>query len=64
MFETDKILHFWSSFVLALISPALSFGAGIGKEVFDSVSGGVASVGDLLADALGIFFAGVVSPWF
>lgn len=64
MFPPDKILHFWASFAIAMISPALSFGAGIGKEVFDALSGGVASTGDLLADAIGIFVARLASPWF
>ncbi|MBX7257873.1 MAG: hypothetical protein K1Y02_16040 [Candidatus Hydrogenedentes bacterium] len=64
MFPPDKILHFWASFGIAWFSPALSFGAGIAKEVFDALGGGIASTGDLLADAFGILFARIASPWF
>ena len=64
MFPPDKVLHFWSAFVLALIGPGLAIGASFGKEIWDSVSGGVASVSDLVADGFGIFFASLFSPFF
>ena len=61
----DKILHFWFSFAIALgSSPILAAGLGIGKEIYDAVSGGVASAGDLLADGLGILLASWASPFF
>lgn len=62
MIGEDKILHFLVSFVIGLVSPLLSVAAGIGKEVYDALGGGVADAGDLLADGLGVLFAIVVSP--
>lgn len=53
----DKLLHFLVSFVIAIERPALAFLAGIGKEVYDAASGGIAEAGDLLADWAGILFA-------
>jgi hypothetical protein len=53
----DKVLHFVFSYLIALIDPGLAALAGIGKEVYDSLGGGVADVYDLMADALGIFAA-------
>jgi len=50
----DKILHFLFSFAIALFDPIVSFMAGIGKECYDAVSGGVADIYDLLADWIGI----------
>ena len=53
----DKVLHFAISYLIALVDPTLAALAGIGKEVYDALGGGVADVYDLLADALGIFTA-------
>jgi hypothetical protein len=60
----DKVLHFFAAFVLGLIGPGLAIGASFGKEIWDAVSGGVASAGDLIADGFGIFFASLFSPFF
>ncbi len=62
MIAEDKLLHFWISFFIGLVSPYLSAAAGLGKEVFDAASGGVADAADLLADGLGIMLALIVSP--
>ena len=62
MIAEDKLLHFWVSFFIGLVNPYVSAVAGLGKEAFDALSGGFADAGDLLADALGIFFALIVSP--
>jgi hypothetical protein len=35
----------------------LALVAGIGKEVWDALSGGVADAGDLIADGVGVLFA-------
>ena len=61
---TDKLLHFWVSFGIAFLHPAMAALAGIGKEVYDAASGGVADAGDLAADGLGILFAWIVSPFY
>jgi hypothetical protein len=53
----DKFLHLIGSFFLALVDPALAVLAGLGKEIFDTLSGGMADLGDLVADALGILLA-------
>jgi len=53
----DKIYHFAASFVLALYDPVLAICAGIGKEIWDVLRGSMADIGDLAADALGIFLA-------
>lgn len=62
MVAEDKLLHFWVSFFIGLVSPYVSAAAGLGKEAFDAVSGGFADASDLLADALGILLALFVSP--
>jgi hypothetical protein len=54
MIETDKWLHFIVSFLIAQVSPLAAFCAGIGKEVYDALSGGFADPLDLAADAWGI----------
>ncbi len=64
MEPTDKFWHFWISFFIAFFKPGLAMLAGVGKEVFDALSGGVADAGDLAADGLGIFAAWIVSPFF
>lgn len=53
----DKLLHIALSYILALIDPGLALAAGLGKEVFDLLGGGVADVFDLAADAVGILLA-------
>lgn len=53
----DKILHMAVSYVLAMIDPALAIAAGLGKEAFDFLGGGVADILDLAADAIGILLA-------
>lgn len=53
----DKILHMAVSYFLAMIDPALAVAAGLGKEAFDLLGGGVADVLDLAADAIGILLA-------
>ncbi|NUM55221.1 MAG: hypothetical protein HUU46_16370 [Candidatus Hydrogenedentes bacterium] len=63
MVETDKLLHFWISFAIAFFKPGLAMIAGVGKEIIDVVTGGVADVYDLAADGLGIFFAVLISPF-
>ena len=55
--DPDKILHFVISFVLALIDPVIAVVAGVGKEIWDALTGGMADLGDLAADALGILLA-------
>lgn len=45
------------SYLLAMIDPALAIAAGLGKETFDFLGGGVADVFDLAADAVGILLA-------
>ena len=50
----DKVLHFLFSFVIAVYDPLVSFVAGVGKECYDGLQGGVADVYDLLADWAGI----------
>ncbi|MBN2307513.1 MAG: hypothetical protein JXR94_00995 [Candidatus Hydrogenedentes bacterium] len=62
MVGIDKLLHFWLSFALGLASPFMAAAAGIGKEIYDALSGGMASAADLLADGLGIVLALIVSP--
>lgn len=64
MIGTDKLLHFWFSFIIAFTSPGLAWLAGIGKETYDAFSGGVASLGDLIADGFGILFGVWASPFF
>lgn len=53
----DKLLHFIISFALARIDPIIAVIAGIGKEIWDSASGGYADIADLIADFLGIIAA-------
>lgn len=53
----DKVLHFIVSYLIALVDPALAVLAGVGKEVYDALGGGMADVCDLVADALGILAA-------
>lgn len=53
----DKILHVAVSYLLALIDPAIAVAAGLGKEAFDLLGGGVADIFDLVADAVGILLA-------
>lgn len=53
----DKVLHFVFSYAIALIDPGLAVLAGVGKEVYDALGGGMADVYDLIADALGILAA-------
>lgn len=55
--EIDKLYHFLVSFILALYDPALAVLAAVGKELLDVLGGGLADLGDLVADALGILFA-------
>lgn len=57
VFGADKVLHFLVSYVLALFDPAIAVLAGVGKEVYDALGGGMADVYDLVADALGILAA-------
>ncbi len=57
----DKPLHFVLSFLLALIHPVVAAVAGVGKEVFDALTGGFVDGWDLLADALGIVAGVLVS---
>ncbi|MCC6490826.1 MAG: hypothetical protein IT364_25285 [Candidatus Hydrogenedentes bacterium] len=65
MVGVDKLLHFFLSFGLTLASnPLVAATLGVGKEVYDSISGGVASAGDLIADGLGIIFGMWISPFF
>ena len=59
----DKLAHFWVSFGIAFLFPVMAAAAGIGKEIYDSVSGGDADAGDLAADGLGILFALILSPF-
>jgi hypothetical protein len=54
MLGVDKVLHFLLSFLIALYDPLVSFVAGVGKECYDSLAGGVADAYDLLADWTGI----------
>lgn len=54
---TDKWLHLLGSYLIASLSPGLAILAGVGKELWDAFSGGVADAGDLVADALGIMLA-------
>jgi hypothetical protein len=53
----DKFLHLIVSFFIALVDPGLAILAGLGKELLDALSGGMADFGDLVADALGILLA-------
>lgn len=64
MIGIDKFLHFWVSFAIAQISPGLAWAAGIGKELYDELSGSAADIGDLIADGFGILFSVWVSPFF
>ncbi|GMV95108.1 MAG: hypothetical protein AMXMBFR82_48860 [Candidatus Hydrogenedentota bacterium] len=64
MIGTDKLLHFWFSFIIAFTSPGLAWLAGIGKEAYDALSGGAASLGDLIADGFGILIGVWASPFF
>lgn len=64
MIGIDKFMHFWLSFGITQISPGLAWIAGIGKEVYDAISGGDSSIGDLIADGFGILFGVWVSPFF
>jgi len=57
MFQTDKWLHFIVSFLIAQISPLAAFWAGVGKEVYDALSGSFVDPLDLAADAWGIVLA-------
>ena len=61
LFEPDKILHFVISFFLALIDPVIAVVAGLGKELWDALTGGMADLGDLVADGLGILLAILIS---
>ena len=63
MEPTDKFWHFWISFFIAFFKPGLAMVAGVGKEVFDALSGGVADGWDLAADGLGIITAVILSPF-
>ena len=54
MWGVDKWLHFAVSFLLAAVDPFFALTAGAGKEIWDAVSGGVADLADLAADALGV----------
>jgi hypothetical protein len=60
MIQFDKILHFLFSLIIAIYNPLISFFAGIGKELLDSLLGGVADVYDLLADWAGIALAEII----
>ncbi|GMW00815.1 MAG: hypothetical protein AMXMBFR84_19520 [Candidatus Hydrogenedentota bacterium] len=62
MIGEDKILHFWVSFFIALVHPAIAVVAGVGKEIWDAAMGGMADAGDLFADGLGILAAGLFRP--
>ncbi|GMU92019.1 MAG: hypothetical protein AMXMBFR4_10770 [Candidatus Hydrogenedentota bacterium] len=63
--RTDLTLHFWISFAIGLFRPGIAFLAGLGKEIWDAVSGtGVASAEDLAADLLGILAASILTPFF
>lgn len=53
----DKLLHFLVSYLIALVEPALAIVAGVGKEIYDALGGGMADVYDLVADGLGILAA-------
>ena len=53
----DKVLHFVFSYLIALVDPGLAVLAGVGKEVYDALGGGMADVYDLIADGLGILAA-------
>lgn len=64
MQPTDKFWHFWISFAIAYFKPGLAVLAGVGKEVYDAFSGGMADAWDLAADGLGIFAAWIASPFF
>jgi hypothetical protein len=57
---TDKWLHFWFSFLLSWVDPALSALAGLAKEVWDLLGHGTPDWADLAADLLGIMAALVV----
>jgi len=59
--EPDKIVHFVISFFMALLDPVLALWAGVGKEIYDLLGFGVAELGDLLANWLGILAAMGVS---
>ena len=56
----DKLLHALVSFLLAWVDPVLALAAGIGKELWDMVSDGVAEWADLAADLLGILAAALL----
>lgn len=60
MVESDKLLHFLLSFSIAIYNPLVSFLAGVGKEIYDVLGGGVADGYDLLADWAGIAWGEVV----
>lgn len=62
MIGIDKVLHFVVSFLIGQVSPALAYVAGWGKEFFDLATGGVISIGDLIADGLGVLAAILVFP--
>jgi hypothetical protein len=62
MIPADRLLHLFVSFVLALANPFLAAFAGIGKEVYDAMCGGMADVWDLVYDGVGILFGVLVSP--
>ena len=53
-------MHFVFSFFAALLSPVLAVVLGVGKEFLDVLEGDGADPLDLLADGLGILFAGWV----
>ncbi len=58
----DKLLHFLLSYLIALCDPLIALFAGLGKEVWDGLTGlGVASAWDFVADLAGILLALVLS---
>jgi hypothetical protein len=61
----DKLYHLFASFILAILNPFFALGCGVGKEVGDWMNYGkldrskeyfLGVAGDLLADAIGVFF--------
>ncbi len=61
MIETDKLLHFFLSFLIASVTQGLAVLLGLGKELWDLAGNGTAELADLAADAAGILLAGWVA---
>lgn len=72
IFKVDKVAHFGVCFAITTILSAIintplgpvigmlvAFALGLGKEIYDKVKGGPFSLGDLVADFIGLASAGI-----